>query len=106
MLKWEETILNGNIPKLTDNISNVSRSDGCYDIYWDYMDIEESEAVIQKIIKSFDGEYEFSIRFYEMWYEWSFSGDINGTHRDIEVGYVPVYSPDYDNGHQIYIAFK
>lgn len=104
--KWEKTILNGNVPKLTDNISNVSRTDGRYDIYWDYMDIEELETVIQKITKSFDGEYEFNMTLDQNWYNWNFSGDINGEHRSVGVEYTPIFNKEYANLSQVHITYK
>lgn len=106
LLKWEESVLNGQFTKLTDGVTGMNCINGAYNIFWDRMDIEELEAVIQKIINSFDGEYEFDIVFREHWYNWNFTGNINGKHRIVEVGYTTIYSADYENDSQVCITYK
>lgn len=106
LLKWEETILNGNIPKLTDNVTNIYSGNGSYNIFWDRMDIGELIAVIRKVINSFDGEYEFYMVFREHWYNWNFTGNINGESRSVEVGYTTIYSTDYGEHPQVCITYK
>lgn len=105
-LKWEETILNGKIFKLTDSITSLYSGNGSYNILWDRMDISELVAVIQKVINLFDGEYEFNMVFRENVYNWNFTGNIKGVQRSVEVSYIAFYSTDYVDQPQVCVAYK
>lgn len=103
-LKWEEAGIPGFLPKLTDKVSKMDYTDGAYYIKWDVMKIEELEAVIQKIVDSFDGEYIFNINFNSDYYIWELEGSLNSIRRKITITYVTKFSQVYGKTPQVSIA--
>lgn len=105
-LKWEDSILNGTFTKLTDGITYMNRIDGNYSVFWDRMRFEELEAVMQKIMNSFDEECEFSMIFRNNMYIWNFSGNFNGEHKNVEICYAVVPDAYFGNDCQLHITYK
>ena len=102
-IKWEEADALGFLPKLTDAATEMECSNNIYEIQWDFMRIEELEAVIQKIIVLFDDEYTVTENFHSAFYLWELNGKMNGVDRKINIQYVTKYHVDYGKWPQVYI---
>lgn len=48
-LRWEDTMLNGKLPKLSDNVTDVEESDGHYTITWSKMTFGEIGSILREI---------------------------------------------------------
>lgn len=48
-VRWEDTVLNGKLPKLSDNVTAVEESDGHYTITWSKMTLGEIGFILREI---------------------------------------------------------
>lgn len=105
-IKWEDVEPTGDIPKLTDMVSGFSHID-IYEINWFLMDFPEAEAVLQKIIDSFEGEYRIDdIYCNRGCYEWKLEGKINGKLRRVEFSFTPKYNTNFAFTPRAFVLIK
>ena len=105
-IKWEDVEPTGDIPKLTDMVSSFSNIDA-YQINWFFMDFPEAEAVLQKIIDSFEGEYIIDdIYCNSGCYVWELEGKINGKLRRVEFSFTSKNNTNFDSTPSAFVTIK
>lgn len=105
-LKWEDTILPDYLPKLTDNITWVSYRNGSCEIVWDVMSLEETEAVIKKIVDAFDSGIKYELDYMANVYIWTLIGEIDGRTTNITINHITKYNKDYEKMDQTRVTIS
>lgn len=78
-LRWEDTMLNDKLPKLSDNVTDVEKSDGHYTITWSKMTLGEIGFILREIT-DWLGTPQCSQDFMPTRYmKWEFSNGSNHT---------------------------
>lgn len=95
IIKWEDTDLNGELPKLIDAVSNTEYDNMDYKVFVSKMREDELSSIIGKIMNSFEGEYKLEADLSYDKYRWNFSGNVNGKPKTIAFYYETKYSLEY-----------
>lgn len=103
-LKWENSLLPDYIPKLTDYVTQTEISDGTYKIYWQVMNLEETEAVVQKLANSFDEGYKYNVHIRKTKFSWNFNAAINGTPVCISIEHLTQSSPEHGKSPDVVVT--
>lgn len=105
-LKWEDAFLPDYLPKLTDSVTQTQQSDDSQIIYWQVMNLAETEAVVQKLIDSFDGEYKYNVHIGETGISWNFNATIGGMPVYVSIQYRNESHPDHGKSPDVILTIS
>lgn len=105
-LKWEDALLPNTIPKLTDTVTKTEQSSGTYKIYWQVMSLAETEAVVQKLIDSFDGEYKYNVHIGKTRISWNFNATIGGMPVYVSIEYRTESNPEHGKSPDVILTIS
>ncbi len=84
-IRWEDTALNGKLPKLSDNVTAAEKNDGFYSITWSKMTIGELGFILREIT-DWLGTSQCSQNFMPLRYmTWEFPNGSNTTTLDCDL---------------------
>lgn len=84
-IRWEDTVLNGKLPKLSDNVTAAEKSDSCYSITWSKMTIGELGFILREVTDRL-GNSQCSQKFMPRRYmTWEFPNGSNTTTLDCDL---------------------
>lgn len=95
--KWEQIRFDESFPKLADYVSSYRENDSGAFYNWNDMTIGETEYMVQKIVDSFQGEYQLHCELRENDFFWILKGDIGDKFWNILVTLYRTKGQDLDN---------